>query len=115
MSICPKKIIRNQVICMATQQVVVDPILSSLTSFVLAYAISKKNHLMQRRFDKLVCHKKIIHTAKTLPLSIGTSFVDTNNDHIQDMIVTNLHTHHEITHEVVHGIMFLLKIISVVV
>jgi hypothetical protein len=106
------KFVRNQAICTATQQVIADPILSNFTSFALLYAVAnKKKHIVNQKFERLLCHKKIIHNARTLPIVIAGSFVNTNNVFVMKSLDVNFPMQHDIN----HGITFVLKIVTMFV
>lgn len=110
----------NQAIGIVTQHVVADPILMNFTSVALSHLFNNKKHIINQKFDKVLCHKRMFNSAKKLPLAVACSVVDANNDFIMSsmddaMDHVNFTTHHEITHEIINGVFFVLKFLSILV
>ncbi|APC25827.1 Zn metallopeptidase [Only Syngen Nebraska virus 5] len=110
---------QNQAIFTVTQQVVADPIMTSFTSVALSYMITNKKNIINQKFEKVLCRKKVINSAKALSVSIVASVVDAHNDLIMssvDDVVDNVNftTHHEIIHNIMNGVFFVLKFVSTI-
>jgi len=108
---------QNQAIFIVTQQVVADPIMTNFTSVALSHMFNNKKNIINQKFDKVLCKKKLFDSAKKLPIAIAGSVVDANNDFIMSsmddaMEHVNLTTHHEIIHNIMNGVFFVLKIAS---
>lgn len=111
---------QNQAILTATQQVISDPVMTNLTSFALSYMFVNKKNIINKNFEKVLCHKRLVNSAKKLPIAIAGSVIDANNDLIMSsmdeaMDHVNLTTHHEIIHNFMNGVFFVLKCASIFV
>ena len=108
---------QNQAILTVTQQVIADPVMTNFTSVALSYMFTNKKHIINQNFDKVLCHKRMFDSAKKLPIAIAGSVVDAHSDFIMNSVDdamdhVNFTTHHEIIHNIMNGVIFVLKIAS---
>jgi len=110
---------QNQLIGAVTRQMIRDPILNDFTSFALTYMVKNNKNIINQKFEKVLCRKKVINSAKALSVSIVASVVDAHSDLILnsvDDVVDNVNftTHHEIIHNIMNGVFFVLKFVSTI-
>jgi len=110
--------VQNQLIGTVTHQIIRVPILNDFTSYALAYTIANAKHIVNQKFDKVLCRKKITKSATTLPVAIAGSVVDTNHDiiinNVDDMINHVNPSYHEIIHDLIKSTLFMLKFVSTI-